>query len=109
MYATSCIEAKQALSKICLLCLLDTARDVFLMLKKPNYKKLDLQVYSTFFEIYSGKVSDKHFCNSSGLVDVEEHMKKETSIIIEAYILCLIGPESLTFCGFGSVLRCLTC
>lgn len=34
------------------------ARDVFLMLKKPNYKKLDLQVYSTFFEIYSGKASD---------------------------------------------------
>uniref|UniRef100_A0AAR2KR11 Kinesin motor domain-containing protein n=1 Tax=Pygocentrus nattereri TaxID=42514 RepID=A0AAR2KR11_PYGNA len=31
------------------------ARDVFLMLKKPNYKKLDLQVYATFFEIYSGK------------------------------------------------------
>ncbi len=34
-----------------------TARDVFLMLKKPNYKKLDLQVYATFFEIYSGKAS----------------------------------------------------
>lgn len=29
------------------------------MLKKPNYKKLDLQVYATFFEIYSGKASDK--------------------------------------------------
>uniref|UniRef100_A0A8B9KQX0 Kinesin-like protein n=1 Tax=Astyanax mexicanus TaxID=7994 RepID=A0A8B9KQX0_ASTMX len=28
------------------------ARDVFLMLKKPNYKKLELQVYATFFEIY---------------------------------------------------------
>lgn len=28
------------------------------MLKKPNYKKLELQVYSTFFEIYSGKESD---------------------------------------------------
>lgn len=27
------------------------------MLKKPNYKKLDLQVFATFFEIYSGKVS----------------------------------------------------
>lgn len=34
-----------------------TAQDVFLMLKKPNYKKLDLQVYSTFFEIYSGKAT----------------------------------------------------
>lgn len=28
------------------------------MLKKPIYKKLDLQVYATFFEIYSGKASD---------------------------------------------------
>uniref|UniRef100_A0A8D3BQ18 Kinesin-like protein n=1 Tax=Scophthalmus maximus TaxID=52904 RepID=A0A8D3BQ18_SCOMX len=34
------------------------ARDVFLMLKKPIYKKLDLSVYATFFEIYSGKVFD---------------------------------------------------
>ncbi|CAB1319912.1 unnamed protein product [Coregonus sp. 'balchen'] len=33
------------------------ARDVFVMLKKPCYKKLDLQVYATFFEIYSGKAS----------------------------------------------------
>uniref|UniRef100_A0A8B9INL2 Kinesin-like protein n=1 Tax=Anser cygnoides TaxID=8845 RepID=A0A8B9INL2_ANSCY len=37
------------------------ARDVFLMLKKPNYKKLELQVYATFFEIYSGKVSTRSF------------------------------------------------
>lgn len=33
------------------------ARDVFLMLNKPHYKKLDLQVFATFFEIYSGKAS----------------------------------------------------
>lgn len=33
------------------------------MLKKPNYKNLDLQVYATFFEIYSGKASDS---NTSG-------------------------------------------
>lgn len=31
------------------------------MLKKPNYKKLELQVYATFFEIYSGKVCDFFF------------------------------------------------
>lgn len=28
------------------------------MLKKPNNKKLELQVYATFFEIYSGKASE---------------------------------------------------
>lgn len=40
------------------------ARDVFLMLNKPHYKKLDLQVFATFFEIYSGKasVSTPHLC-----------------------------------------------
>ena len=32
------------------------------MLKKPNYKKLDLQVYATFFEIYSGKASNIIIC-----------------------------------------------
>lgn len=42
---------------ILIFCFLCAARDVFLMLKKPNYKKLDLQVFATFFEIYSGKVS----------------------------------------------------
>lgn len=31
------------------------------MLKKPNNKKLELQVYATFFEIYSGKVSTWSF------------------------------------------------
>ena len=29
------------------------------MLGKPNYKKLDLQVFATFFEIYSGKASSQ--------------------------------------------------
>ncbi len=34
------------------------------MLKKPNYKKLDLQVYATFFEIYSGKASSVAHMNN---------------------------------------------
>ncbi|XP_063345250.2 kinesin-like protein KIF2A, partial [Pelmatolapia mariae] len=34
------------------------ARDIFLLLKEPSYKKLDLQVYAAFFEIYSEKVFD---------------------------------------------------
>lgn len=85
------------------------------MLKKPNYKKLDLQVYATFFEIYSGKASDsntsghppensaldvvKQFSSGyKGLVDVED--RKEIFFIWSTYILCLIWPKSLTFCGF---------
>lgn len=43
------------------------ARDVFLMLKKPNYKKLELQVYATFFEIYSGKVRENELTMFYGL------------------------------------------
>lgn len=42
-------ELKSFFSVLC------AARDVFLMLNKPHYKKLDLQVFATFFEIYSGK------------------------------------------------------
>lgn len=34
------------------------------MLKKPNYKKLDLQIFATFFEIYSGKASFFFFFKS---------------------------------------------
>ncbi|XP_055476371.1 kinesin-like protein KIF2B [Psammomys obesus] len=34
------------------------AQDVFLLLKKPAYEKLELKVYGTFFEIYGGKVYD---------------------------------------------------
>lgn len=59
------------------------ARDVFLMLKKPNYKKLELQVYSTFFEIYSGKASDVSF-------------------------IAQFAEESVSIQVFGAV-RCLTC
>lgn len=38
------------------------------MLKKPNYKKLDLQVYATFFEIYSGKASSTLPLNSPKVI-----------------------------------------
>ncbi|KAM4844210.1 kinesin-like protein KIF2B [Thomomys bottae] len=34
------------------------AQDVFLLLKKAAYEKMDLRVYGTFFEIYGGKVYD---------------------------------------------------
>lgn len=34
------------------------ARDVFAYLKSPKYKPLNLIVSSSFFEIYSGKVSN---------------------------------------------------
>ncbi|XP_072244159.1 kinesin-like protein KIF2A isoform X4 [Leuresthes tenuis] len=55
------------------------ARDVFLMLKKPTYKKLDLQVYATFFEIYSGKVFD--LLNRKAKLRVLEDGKQQVQVV----------------------------
>ncbi|XP_070689161.1 kinesin-like protein KIF2A isoform X4 [Pempheris klunzingeri] len=55
------------------------ARDVFVMLKKPNYKKLDLQVYATFFEIYSGKVFD--LLNRKTKLRVLEDGKQQVQVV----------------------------
>ncbi|CAI5667583.1 kinesin-like protein KIF2A isoform X3 [Oreochromis niloticus] len=56
-----------------------SARDVFLMLKKPNYKKLDLQVFATFFEIYSGKVFD--LLNRKAKLRVLEDGKQQVQVV----------------------------
>ncbi|KAF4072501.1 hypothetical protein AMELA_G00263750 [Ameiurus melas] len=55
------------------------ARDVFLMLKKPNYKNLDLQIYATFFEIYSGKVFD--LLNRKTKLRVLEDGKQQVQVV----------------------------
>ncbi|KAM6306656.1 kinesin-like protein KIF2A isoform 3-T3 [Podargus strigoides] len=55
------------------------AQDVFLMLKKPNYKKLELQVYATFFEIYSGKVFD--LLNRKTKLRVLEDGKQQVQVV----------------------------
>ncbi|KAM6965715.1 kinesin-like protein KIF2A isoform 2-T2 [Aplochiton taeniatus] len=55
------------------------ARDVFVMLKKPGYKKLDLQVYATFFEIYSGKVFD--LLNHKTKLRVLEDGKQQVQVV----------------------------
>ncbi|KAK3521854.1 hypothetical protein QTP70_018591 [Hemibagrus guttatus] len=60
------------------------ARDVFLMLKKPNYKKLDLQVYATFFEIYSGKASSRSvfdLLNRKAKLRVLEDGKQQVQVV----------------------------
>ncbi|XP_072228357.1 kinesin-like protein KIF2A [Leuresthes tenuis] len=56
-----------------------SARDVFLMLKKPVYKKLDLQIYATFFEIYSGKVFD--LLNRKAKLRVLEDGKQQVQVV----------------------------
>uniref|UniRef100_A0A3B5MGX8 Kinesin-like protein n=1 Tax=Xiphophorus couchianus TaxID=32473 RepID=A0A3B5MGX8_9TELE len=56
-----------------------SARDVFLMWKKPVYKKLDLQVFATFFEIYSGKVFD--LLNRKAKLRVLEDGKQQVQVV----------------------------
>ncbi|XP_020511441.2 kinesin-like protein KIF2A isoform X2 [Labrus bergylta] len=56
-----------------------SARDVFLMIKKPIYKKLDLQIYATFFEIYSGKVFD--LLNRKTKLRVLEDGKQQVQVV----------------------------
>ncbi|XP_044029157.1 kinesin-like protein KIF2A isoform X2 [Siniperca chuatsi] len=56
-----------------------SARDVFLMIKKPNYKKLDLQIFATFFEIYSGKVFD--LLNRKAKLRVLEDGKQQVQVV----------------------------
>ncbi|XP_040013417.1 kinesin-like protein KIF2A isoform X2 [Xiphias gladius] len=56
-----------------------SARDVFLMSKKPNYKKLDLQIFATFFEIYSGKVFD--LLNRKAKLRVLEDGKQQVQVV----------------------------
>ncbi|CAB1352199.1 unnamed protein product [Coregonus sp. 'balchen'] len=58
------------------------ARDVFLMLKKPNYKKLDLNVFATFFEIYSGKASEVFdLLNRKAKLRVLEDGKQQVQVV----------------------------
>ncbi|XP_034565442.1 kinesin-like protein KIF2A isoform X2 [Notolabrus celidotus] len=56
-----------------------SARDVFLMIKKPAYKKLDLQIFATFFEIYSGKVFD--LLNRKAKLRVLEDGKQQVQVV----------------------------
>ncbi|XP_069630978.1 kinesin-like protein KIF2A isoform X3 [Haliaeetus albicilla] len=75
------------------------ARDVFLMLKKPNYNKLELQVYATFFEIYSGKVFD--LLNKKTKLRVLEDGKQQVQVVglQEREVKCVEDVLKLTEIG----------
>ncbi|NWH61586.1 KIF2A protein, partial [Geococcyx californianus] len=81
------------------------ALDVFLMLKKPNYKKLELQVYATFFEIYSGKVFD--LLNRKTKLRVLEDGKQQVQVVglQEREVKCVEDVLKLIEIGNG----CRTC
>ncbi|KAM9307116.1 kinesin-like protein KIF2A [Pholidichthys leucotaenia] len=56
-----------------------SAKDVFAMLVKPKYRKLELQVFATFFEIYSGKVFD--LLNRKAKLQVLEDGKQQVQVV----------------------------
>ncbi|XP_051807098.1 kinesin-like protein KIF2A [Acanthochromis polyacanthus] len=55
------------------------AQDVFLILKKPNYKNLDLQAYAAFFQIYNEKVFD--LLNRKSKLRVLEDGKQQMQVV----------------------------
>ncbi|CAN9506517.1 unnamed protein product [Ophioblennius macclurei] len=56
-----------------------SAQDVFLMLEMPCYKTLDLQVFATFFEIYSEKVFD--LLNRKERLRVLEDRRQQVQVV----------------------------
>ncbi|XP_067403535.1 kinesin-like protein KIF2B [Emydura macquarii macquarii] len=55
------------------------AQDVFRWLREPSYKKLELQVYGAFFEIYGGKVYD--LLNWRSRLKVLEDGKQQIQVV----------------------------
>ncbi|XP_007898038.1 kinesin-like protein KIF2A isoform X1 [Callorhinchus milii] len=54
-------------------------QDVFLLLQQPRYKDLNLTVFVTFFEIYSGKVFD--LLNKKAKLRILEDNKQQVQIV----------------------------
>nr|CAB3259104.1 kinesin-like protein KIF2A [Phallusia mammillata] len=55
------------------------AQDVFQILQKPSYRHLNLDVYASFFEIYSGKVFD--LLNKKCRLRVLEDGKQQVQVV----------------------------
>uniref|UniRef100_A0A4X2L204 Kinesin-like protein n=1 Tax=Vombatus ursinus TaxID=29139 RepID=A0A4X2L204_VOMUR len=79
------------------------AEDVFLMLKKPTYEKLDLKVYGTFFEIYGGKVYD--LLNWKKKLKVLEDAKQQIQVLgLQEQEVCCV-EDVLNLIELGSSYR----
>ncbi|KAJ3606065.1 hypothetical protein NHX12_028108 [Muraenolepis orangiensis] len=72
------------------------AREVFVMLGKPNYKKLDLQVFATFFEIYSGKAKLRVLEDGKQQVQVVGLQEREVKCTEDVLKLIEIGNSCRT-------------
>ena len=57
-----------------------SARDVFKLLASPKYRKENLTVYASYFEIYSGKVFD--LLNKKKKLSVLEDGKNQIQVLL---------------------------
>ncbi|XP_067845785.1 kinesin-like protein KIF2C isoform X1 [Heptranchias perlo] len=64
-------------------------QDVFLLLEQPRYKDLNLKVFVSFFEIYSGKVFD--LLNKKTKLRIMEDNKQQVQIVglLEQDVFCV--------------------
>uniref|UniRef100_UPI00398E7323 kinesin-like protein KIF2C isoform X2 n=1 Tax=Pristiophorus japonicus TaxID=55135 RepID=UPI00398E7323 len=64
-------------------------QDVFLLLEQPRYKGLNLKVFVSFFEIYSGKVFD--LLNKKTKLRIMEDNKQQVQIVglLEQDVFCV--------------------
>ncbi|XP_072918987.1 kinesin-like protein KIF2C isoform X2 [Hemitrygon akajei] len=65
------------------------SQDVFLLLEQPRYKDLNLKVFVSFFEIYSGKVFD--LLNKKTKLRMMEDNKQQVQIVglLEQDVFCV--------------------
>ncbi|XP_069794985.1 kinesin-like protein KIF2A isoform X4 [Narcine bancroftii] len=64
-------------------------QDVFLLLEQPRYRDLNLNVFVSFFEIYSGKVFD--LLNKKTKLRIMEDHKQQVQIVglMEKHVICV--------------------
>ncbi|XP_010846117.1 PREDICTED: kinesin-like protein KIF2C isoform X2 [Bison bison bison] len=79
------------------------SRDVFLLKNQPRYRKLDLEVYVTFFEIYNGKLFD--LLNKKAKLRVLEDGKQQVQVVGLQERLVSCADDVIKMIDIGSACR----
>ncbi|XP_053431946.1 kinesin-like protein KIF2C isoform X1 [Nycticebus coucang] len=79
------------------------SRDVFLLKNQPRYRKLGLEVYVTFFEIYNGKLFD--LLNKKAKLRVLEDGKQQVQVVGLQEHLVNSAEDVIKMIDMGSACR----
>ncbi|KAM9692075.1 kinesin-like protein KIF2C isoform 2-T2 [Dama dama] len=79
------------------------SRDVFLLKNQPRYRRLDLEVYVTFFEIYNGKLFD--LLNKKAKLRVLEDGKQQVQVVGLQERLVSCADDVIKMIDIGSACR----